>query len=314
MLAAGILGAANGVANGIDKSQLTAAEVSKLTGDVNAYQQAGILTSDAAQQFLNGNLAKKREIASQGAAAFALQQQAQENQFKQQRLDQEGQRITAEDFTPSLDTLTAAGANGYIWAQQSKHGGTYLKKQDAPGVGAPSETALPESGATVVDLGNGKRALVRPAAEKPLNSGDAMMLGTWQTQLGNINNELNEHTSAIAQGDNRYGAFNVHSREERVKELQSQQGGLQAKINALTQGRSAAATPTATAGTDKGVLPPGGGAAPATQVSPTPGAMPQQQAAGGATTGYQPGTRYKRGDGSWITYMGGDPANAASWK
>ena len=215
---AGLLALGRQLQDEQQQQQLTAREVDVLNGRVGAYSNMGILTADDAKAFLHGNISKKREIASMGDTLLA-----------------EHVRNSA-DFTPESSVLETMKANGYTWAQQSKHGGSWYAAGKPPQSKTdPSEVKLP-SGAMVVDMGDGHRELVRPAAEKPLDANGAMMLGQWQQQLGALDSELNEHTTAMSQGDNRYGFMNVHSRPDRVAELQGQRAGLVTKIDALKRG------------------------------------------------------------------------------
>ncbi|XHR29914.1 MAG: hypothetical protein ACFUZC_05035 [Chthoniobacteraceae bacterium] len=316
LLASGVSQFAKGISDGMEKHQLTAADVANLTGKANGYAQTGVLTSDDLEQFASGNISKKREIVSKADTVNALMVQELTNTMKQYQLDMERQRLeqqgqwhndevalkreemNASNFTPTPEQLNQLNGTGYTWAQQSKHGGTWLPTKQAGGAAVePSETTLP-SGDKVVDLGNGKRTVVRQGNSKPLNSGDAMMLGTWKTQLANVDQELNDHTTAMSQGDNRYGFLNTSIRENRVKELQGQRSGLQAKIDALQQGRSGSEDNS--------------GAAASTNT--TTQTSPQPQTTQAAQPTYKQGGRYKLPDGSVKTFSGGDPANSNNWK
>lgn len=98
-LAGGINQAAQAIASGIDQHQLTSMDLANMGGKAQAYAQQGVLSPDDLTQFLNGNIAKKREIVGKADAVNALvAQQFMRNQ-SQQQLGLEAQKVQNEsDF------------------------------------------------------------------------------------------------------------------------------------------------------------------------------------------------------------------------
>ncbi len=70
ILAAGIARAADEYAASNEKMQLTEKEIAHLTGTVQFAAQKGVVTPEELAQFAQGNLSKKREIASKAGMAY----------------------------------------------------------------------------------------------------------------------------------------------------------------------------------------------------------------------------------------------------
>jgi hypothetical protein len=80
-------------------------------------------------------------------------------------------------------------------------------------------------------LGTGGAARTTP--NKPLTMGESATLAAVTTQLAKIDAEISEHTTEIANGDERTGFMNLSSRKEKIAELEGKKAGLTAQLEAL---------------------------------------------------------------------------------
>ena len=232
----------------LEKQELTTKEVDMMNGATQAAVRLGVLPQDDYTKYTAGNLSKKREV-------FNLAQMLLADKVRKE-----------ETFSPSDEQVRQAAAAGYQWMQQSNRGGSYVPLQNKiKSVGKPSVFDA-GNGIQVVDDGTGHRTVIRPGTEKPMNSSDAMMAGGWQQELAKTDQELNEHTTAIANGDKRYGFMELDKREDKVKELMAKRQGLSAKIEAVQRGRS---------GGDQNSQDQPSGGMPVQQRAAIPGGLPQ---------------------------------------
>jgi hypothetical protein len=256
--------------------------------------------------------------------------------------------LPPEKFSLTPDKVVDLG--NYVGVPTSEKGGyNFLPKPKAAAAPMDPKT-LPritvggKEGVIIPDSKGGMRIIfptgvASGTVQKPLGTGEAMMVGSLTQQLAKINEELAGHAAEISQGDNRYGFLNINNRQDRVAELLRQADGIKAQLGALqpvkVQPAAAAAAesasprtaaPAATAPAkpagktssanaaamaDKLGIPLG--AIPTDVTDPIAAAVKEQEKAASngkqAAAGYEVGRTYQG-----LTYLGGDPSDEANWK
>lgn len=162
-------------------------------------------------------------------------------------------------FVPDPETLNTLQKNGYLYAPQSRHGGSIVPMKPNAGGAVPPVT---EQDGYFYDGARWRQKTGQ--GTKPMDAADAATLQAGVTELDRINREIADHQAQIAQGDKHYGFLNFNSREAAVQDLLTRKKGLEAKLGAMgPRGRTAPSTA------------PAEPAAPAAPAMPAPAARPQ---------------------------------------
>ena len=219
-------------------------------------RQAGAIAAD---QGARADRAQALAEAEQAGKSEYYGRKLVQDQAYQDALLAEKQR-EAQPFTPDPAAAASLRAAGYLYAPQSDRGGTFLPVKSASSGPALGTTTDLGDGYRGVITGPDKMTVVKPQAAKA-NPLEAARQQATKAKLADYDAQIAEHAAKIAAGDNRHGLFNLFSREQSVKDLQSlrtkEAAALQSSLP--TEG-PAASSAHAIPGSTVGPAPAGAGA------------------------------------------------------
>lgn len=159
-------------------------------------------------------------------------------------------------FSPDAATTESLRQSGYVWAPQSKGGGTFLPvKGESPDPTPGTTTDLGGGYREVIGAGGKAHRVGPPPTPKADPMTDLKVKGL-VAELADLDGQLAEHTQRIGTGDKRHGFLNMLSREETAKELTARRAKAQTELDALKGSAVPAAAHPAAVQTPASTAPP----------------------------------------------------------
>ena len=261
-----------GILTGIEKYADYKLEQDNLDAKFEGYKRLGVVTDADNAQYYQGNLGKKRGYVSMlgtfanetlvGQRADAASSRKINEYRAEKGIDEEFAPGKAGDLVELTDKQTGQ-TRTFLWQNNQQLIPFDTGTGRARGKEEMTITGKPRR----VDIGGGLSIYTddqgRPIAKQFISGTEdenaATRVQSDITALRKIQDELTDHRAAQARNDNRYGFFNLQSRDERVKELQVKEKALRDRITEAQGGAERGPAPAIPRSPGRSGLGTGGG-------------------------------------------------------